>query len=279
MALNIDIISNLIIDMDGVLWHDERPQKGLVTFFETLHAQEINFVLATNNASKTTAQYTAKLRRFGLEVPPEQILTSAEATASYLSSHYQPGTAAYVVGGDGLYEAMRDRGFDLLNEEGVVDSQVRVEVVVVGFTRTACYDQLASAARLIFNGAQFVGSNPDTTYPTEGGPLPGAGAYLAFLERATGIEPLIIGKPAGALFAQAMERLGGTRENTAMVGDRLETDIAGAKAFGIYSILLFSGITKPQELEASEIAPDLVFNDILDMTKRLRNRCPVSTHP
>lgn len=262
------VLRNLILDMDGVLWRGDTPMVGLAPFFDTLNALQINYVLATNNATKVATQYAEKLQRFGVSVAPEAILTSAEATASFLRERYGPDKSVYVVGDAGLRLAMESNGYRLLARDasdGIIGNSDSADIVVVGFTTHACYYDLASAARLINRGALFVGTNPDVTFPHETGPLPGAGAYLAFLQAATGREPLVVGKPRGAVFEEAVRRLGGSESETAMVGDRLETDIAGAKAAGLQSVLLLSGVTSRQQVAQSDVKPDLVLDDIEDL--------------
>lgn len=269
---NLRTLKNLILDMDGVLWRGETPMPGLATFFETLRDARINFVLATNNATKVATQYAEKLRGFGVTVSPSAILTSAEATAAYLENRFPPGASAYVVGEAGLRQAMESQGFSILpesDEANFVDPQLRADVVVVGFTRYACYRHLATAVHLINNGALFVGTNPDVTFPNEVGPMPGAGAYLAFIEAATNQQPTVVGKPGRAIFDEALNRLGAAREETAMVGDRLETDIVGAQAAGLKTIMLLSGVTSPQRLEASDIRPDFVYDNIEELRRNL----------
>ncbi|HSM57222.1 MAG TPA: HAD-IIA family hydrolase [Candidatus Sulfomarinibacteraceae bacterium] len=263
---------NLILDMDGVLWRGEQPMPGLPDFFATLRRLNIGFVLATNNATKVASQYTEKLGRMGVTVPTEAILTSAEATAEHLQEQYAPGTTAYVIGESGLRTTMRQKGFELLEADDFVGAGARTELVVVGFTRHVCYPQLASAAHLINNGARFVGTNPDVTFPAEAGFMPGAGSILAFLRAATGQEPTVIGKPERAIFMEALERLDSTPENTAMVGDRLETDIIGAQAAGLHTILLLSGVTRRAHLDTSDVQPDLVLDNIQALTRYLNHR-------
>lgn len=260
--------------MDGVLWRGETPMVGLAPFFRTLDELRINFVLATNNATKVATQYAEKLARFGVSVSPDVILTSSEATASYLQDHFQAGATAYVVGEDGLRQAMAAHGFQLLVNgaaNGMIDAHDHADVVVVGFTRHACYRQLASAAYLVNKGALFVGTNPDVTFPHEVGPLPGAGAYLAFIQAATNREPVVVGKPGRAIYEEALRRLGATGDETAMVGDRLETDIAGAQAAGLRSILLMSGVTSRETLAASETRPDFVLENIQELSLFLKS--------
>lgn len=266
----MDKVENLILDMDGVLWRGETAMPGLADFFKTLDELGLDYVLATNNATKVATQYTEKLARFGVEVPAEKILTSSEATAAYLRQEYPAGISTYVVGEEGLRLALREKEFDLLEADGFVGAHARTELVVVGFTRHVCYAQLASAAHLILNGARFVGTNPDPTIPTEVGPLPGAGAILNFIQTGTGTEPLIIGKPGKAVFEEALRRLDGRPENTAMVGDRLETDIKGAQGAGLHTILLLSGVTSREKAESDEIQADLVCENIEELATRLQ---------
>jgi len=269
MDLHIAELKNLIIDMDGVLWHGDRPVPGLEKFFSTLRQLNIGFVLATNNATKTASQYVEKLAGFGVKMPASRVLTSSIATAQYLSQRLPSGAKAYVVGEIGLQAAMKDYGFTLLDTDDFVGADARSDVVVAGMTRHVCYRHLASAAFLVNHGALFVGTNPDITFPTEIGPLPGAGSILAFLETATGVKPIIIGKPNKPMFEEAIRRLNTRPEETAMIGDRLNTDILGGQQAGLRTILLLSGITNKEDLASSSIRPDWTFTDLEQLTSYL----------
>jgi 4-nitrophenyl phosphatase len=260
-------IRNLILDMDGVLWHRDRPVPGLKTFFDELERLKIGFVLATNNARKIARQYSEKLAGYGIDVPPEQILTSAEATARYLAALHPEGLRVYVVGDNGLRLAMAEQGFQVIEHDGFVGPDASAGVVVVGFTPYFCYDHLASATYLINRGAQFVGTNPDVTYPTEYGPMPGAGSMIHFLKTATNVEPVVLGKPNAAIFEQALKRLGSSRHDTVMVGDRLSTDIKGGQAAGMRTILLLSGISNMEDVAGSDVKPDWIFDDLAALTR------------
>jgi 4-nitrophenyl phosphatase len=267
-------IENLILDMDGVLWHGDTPMPGLVEFFSALRAAGIGFVLATNNATKTAAMYTERLAGFGVDAPPELILTSAEATASFLTENYEAGAPAYIIGDKGLREAVLAKGF-----RRVTPAEVRAGAtaafVVAGLSREVTYEDLAMGAHLINQGAPFIGTNPDATFPSEIGPLPGSGAILAVLTTATGVEPTIIGKPEPIIFIEAVKRLGGDPATAAMVGDRLSTDIYGAKAAGLQAILVLSGISTREEVETAPIKPDYIFADITELARFLA-RQPVA---
>ena len=262
-------IKHLILDMDGVLWHGDTPLPGFAEFFSTLDDLGITFVLATNNATKIATQYQAKLARLGATVTARQILTSAEATADFLSQQYPAGTAVFIIGEDGLHQSLTAKGFNPLTPKAVYEGQT-APLVVLGFTRHVIYNDLAMGALLVNNGARFIGTNPDPSFPSEIGRLPGAGALMAVISTATGVQPTIVGKPEPVIFQTAMQRLGGLPHNTAMVGDRLTTDILGGQRAGIGTILLMSGVTDPATLAASDIQPDLTFSGIDTLAVALR---------
>ena len=244
----------LILDMDGVLWRGPEPLPGLVPLFETVGRLGIAFVLATNNSTRTVKQYVDKLDALGVQVEPERILTSAGAAAGYLLRLGGAGAGVYVVGEAGLVAAMESGGFHR-TEEGA-------DYVVAGLDRGFSYQKLATAASLIRGGARFVGTNPDLTLPTPDGPRPGAGAILAAIAAACGVEPTIVGKPEPLMFRQALARLGTRPDRTFMVGDRLETDIEGGRTAGLGTILLLSGVTTTGQLAQSTVQPDWVMEDI-----------------
>ena len=225
-------------------------------------------MLATNNATKTAAMYTDRLARFGVDVPPAQILTSSEATASYLAEQYPPGAAAYIIGAQGLYDAITAHGFQTITAPDVRGGATAA-FVVVGLSSAVTYEELAMASLLVQRGVPFIGTNPDPTYPSEWGPLPGAGALLAVISTATGIQPTIIGKPGPIVFQEAIKRLGGDVTGVAMVGDRLSTDIYGAKAAGLRAILVLSGISTREEADAGPVRPDYIFADITELAEFL----------
>lgn len=263
-------IRNLILDMDGVLWRGETPMPGLVDFFATLRRCGIGFVLATNNASKTAAMYTAKLARFGVDVPPDRILTSAEATATHMAETHPPGTPVYIVGDKGLHDAMDAHSFRSVSAQDV-RAGATAAFVVVGFNPHVTYEELAMGSLLVQRGTPFIGTNPDPSFPSELGPLPGAGALQAVITTATGVEPVLIGKPGPIIFREAMRRLGGDPDSVAMVGDRLSTDIHGAKAAGLRAILVLSGISTREEAAVTPIKPDLILDDISDLARYLEH--------
>jgi 4-nitrophenyl phosphatase len=249
--------------MDGVLWRGNTPITGLIDFFDLLRERSIAFRLATNNASKTPDQYVQKLAFMGVQVSPEAILTSAIATAQYLADT-APGATVYMIGEDGLRQALLDHGLRLSDGN-------HADFVVSGWDRGINFDRLAQATLLIRAGARFVGTNPDRTWPGEHGLLPGAGATLAFLEAASGVSPHIIGKPQRAMFDMAVAAMGASAAHAAMLGDRLETDIAGGQNAGLHTILVLTGVSDEVALAASEIKPEWVFPSIRELTDAWRD--------
>lgn len=254
-------IRAVVMDMDGVLWRGDEPLPAMHETFEWLRESETPFVLATNNSSKTQADYVAKLSRLGVaDVPESAIVTSGTATAAYMQKHYPAGTPVDVVGMDGLRRILDAAGFDLSGAE-------MPQVVVAGIDFRLTYDTLKRAALHIRAGADFVGTNPDLTFPSPEGLVPGAGSVLAALEAATDTAPVVIGKPSTPMFETALETLGTAPEETLMIGDRLNTDISGGQAAGMKTALLFTGVTSPNVLTNPDntIWPDVAYDGLPEL--------------
>ena len=247
-------IENLIIDMDGVLYRGDEAIPGTKEFFAFLRERPIGFILATNNSTRTAQQYVDKLAHMGVEVTLSEILTSSQGTAMYLETLAPPGTKVYVIGEEGLETAVREKGYIVSGDSA--------EFVVVGMDRRLTYEKLKVATLLIRKGARFIGSNPDKTLPTEEGFIPGAGAMLAALEASTGVAPTIVGKPERTIFELALAKMGSSQKDTAIVGDRLDTDVLGGYNAGLTTILVLSGATTRQDVDRTPVKPDLVFEDI-----------------
>jgi 4-nitrophenyl phosphatase len=271
-----DNIRALIIDMDGVLWHGPQPMIGLTDFFQILRERQIPFILATNNASLTPEQYVIKLAKMGVSVTLNEILTSGMATALYLAEQADPSsTRIFVIGEDGVRKPLLDRGFTLtglyeVNNSNKADLNKGADIVVCGKDETLTWDKLATATLNIRSGAKFIGTNADTTLPTEHGVTHGNGAILAALQAATGVTPTIIGKPEPIIYQQALAILGVEAAATVAIGDRLETDILGAVRTGIRSIMVLTGISSEQDLNTSSYQPTWVMQDIRSITQALR---------
>lgn len=256
--MNFSSIKAIIADMDGVLWRGDVPLPGIVEFFKLLLARGLPFVLATNNSAKSPADYVAKLERMGVfNVSEEQIITSGTASVSYVQARYPSGTRVYVLGGDGLRKILTDAKFTV-SEDGA-------DVVMVGFAPQLTYDRLKKASLLIREGADFIGTNPDPSIPTPEGLAPGAGSIIAAVRTATDCEPVIIGKPHPPMFEAALRFLGTPPAETLMIGDRLTTDIEGAQRVGLRTALVLTGVTTREELAASPVKPDEIFEDLVEL--------------
>jgi 4-nitrophenyl phosphatase len=247
-------IRALIVDMDGVLYLGDKPMSGLSTFFGFLRERDIRFQLVTNNSSLTPGMYVEKLAGMGVQITEDDVLTSSIATAGYMTNQYPAGAQVYAIGEEGLMDALQRSGFVLGRRDPVA--------VVVGFDRDLTYKKLREACLLIRSGVPFIATNPDTTLPVPEGQVPGTGTTLAALTAATDREPFLIGKPEPMLMEHAIERMGATRDTTAAVGDRPETDILSAQRAGLLSILALSGATDRARLATFDVRPDLVVEDI-----------------
>lgn len=261
--MNYAKIDAAILDMDGVLWRGDNPLPAMNDMFAWLQETSLPFALATNNSTKTPADYVTKLARLGVTgVPEAAIITSATATAAYMQGHYAPGTRVFVVGEQGLIDILNEAGFDTGDSDDDPPS-----VVVAGLDRGLNYAKLRRATLLIRGGADFIGTNPDRTFPNPEGQVPGAGSMLAAIEAATDVTPLVIGKPNAPMFRTALDHLGTPAERTLMIGDRLNTDIEGAKAVGMPSVLLFTGVTTQADLSAADGAtwPDVAYEGLPEL--------------
>lgn len=258
-----DRIEGIILDMDGVLWRADQPLLDMPRFFSGLKELGIPVVFATNNGTRSISQYVQRLAGFGVQVEPWQVVNSAIAIADYLSKQYPHGGPVFVVAEMGVIEALAEKGF-YLAEKGEEPL-----AVVAGMDRAMSYDKLAKAALLIRNGVPFIGTNPDLTFPTPDGLVPGAGATLMYLESATSVHPVIIGKPEPYLYEFAIERLGTRPKETLAVGDRLETDILGGQRIGCPTALVLSGVTSAAEAENWLPQPNLVLPNLTDLLPAL----------
>ncbi len=254
MSFPFDRIRHLLIDLDGVLYRGNTSLAGAAGFISWLRSGGITFRLVTNNSTLTRQQYMEKLARMGIAVATDEIFTSALATALYLQRECQSDRSAYVIGQEGLVDALTEIGMRLVADHP--------DWVIVGLDRTLTYEKLAIGSLALERGAGFLGTNPDTSFPTERGLEPGAGAILAALVATTGRKPTVIGKPHPLMLELAMEHMGGTSSDTAMLGDRLDTDIAAAAAAQVPSILVLTGVSTRQDVESSQFHPSLIVENL-----------------
>jgi 4-nitrophenyl phosphatase len=230
---------------------------GIRRLFALLNARRVPFVMVSNNATKTPANYQALLAGHGAQVAVEQIITAATAMADYVRSELKEGAALYVIGEPALCGALKQGGSILL--DGAIEP---VDAVVVGGDSNLTYEKLKNAALLLQRGARLVGTNPDLLRPTEEGLVPEAGTTLAALQAATGVTPVVVGKPEPILFEMAIGKLGSEPAETAILGDRLETDILGGQRAGLKTVLVAGGVDDRDSVEKKGIEPDLVVSGL-----------------
>ena len=254
--IDFSAIGGVISDMDGVLWRGDEALPGLARFVDFLAERGTGLVLATNNSSKSAEEYVAKLNRLGVTgIAPGQIVTSRIATQDHLHRNYAPGTPFYAIGSPGLVRSIEEAGFAF--------DPAAARFVVVGIDTSFTYEKLTIAADLIRAGADFIGTNGDLVIPHGAGFAPGNGSILAAIAAASGRQPITIGKPGRPMFEAARAVLGTPAAATLMIGDRLDTDIAGASAAGLRSGLMLTGVATMEHLEQWEGAlPDGVFRDL-----------------
>ena len=244
----------LLFDLDGVLYRGDEPVAHAVETLASLRDAQARVAFLTNNSSRTPEQVVEKLRAIGIESGVDEVVTSALATGDVLR---QRGGTAYVIGMDGIRIALTDAGLELLDGE-----PDRVDHVVVGVDVDVTYRELARACELVERGARLVGTNADTSYPVPGALWPGAGALLALITTTTGVEPEVIGKPFPPLFTSAARRVGAS--SPLVIGDRLDTDIAGANACGWDSLLVVTGVSTRENLATAKAGdrPTFVADDL-----------------
>lgn len=253
-------IRALILDMDGVLWKDKEPIGDLPAIFTRLQSRNIRVILATNNATRTPDQYVQKLARFGVVIDPGSIITSANATAHKLKKNFPEGGPVFIIGEEGLIMALGEQGF------WQAKSHDHPLAVVAGLDLHITYEKLKQATLLIRSGVPFYFTNPDRTFPTPQGLIPGAGSIMAALVTATDVQPHLAGKPSPDMYLMAMERLNMAAQEVLAVGDRLETDILGGQRAGCQTGLVLSGVATQMDLAEWEPKPDFVAANLDQLT-------------
>jgi len=254
-------ISALILDMDGVLWRENQSIGDLPRVFDQINRKGMKVTLATNNATLSAERYLLKLKGFGVALDLDQIINSSQAAGHHLAKLHPGGGTVYIVGEDGLSTTLSKYGFKHGEED--------VLAVVAGLDRSFTYEKLSKATALIRAGVKFIGTNSDSTLPTPNGLVPGAGAILAAIETATDVKPEIVGKPSPEMYRLAMDRMHTSPDQTLVVGDRLETDIAGAQSMGCPCALVLSGVTKLEMAQRWIPSPDWIITDLTALLDEL----------
>ena len=251
-------IKGLILDMDGVLWRADAPIGDLPSIFQRIRARGLKYVFATNNSTKTSEQYIARLNGFGVEAEPWQVVTSSQAAVRAVAQKFPRGTKVFMIGEDGIRVPLEEEGFEVVSVEDAPQAQV----VVMGMDRGISFQKMSEAALLVRSGVPFYATNADKTFPTPRGLIPGSGAWISVIETATNVEPVVAGKPFPFLMDLSLEKLATTKAETLVVGDRLDTDIAAGQAVGCPTALVLSGVSTKEQAETWEPKIDIVVKDL-----------------
>lgn len=253
-------IASWLLDMDGVLVKEEHPIEGANRFLDLLRQSATPFLVLTNNSMYTPRDLSARLKHGGIEIPEENIWTSALATAAFLKAQ-RPNGSAFVIGEVGLTTA--------LHEVGYTQSEVSPDYVVVGETRNYSFEKITKAVRLINAGSRFIATNPDNTAPSVEGILPATGAITAMIQTATGKKPYFVGKPNPLMIRSALRKLNAHSESTAMVGDRMDTDIVAGLEAGLHTVLVMSGLSDPSAPERYPFRPSRIIESVATLADEL----------
>jgi NagD protein len=253
-------IRSWLSDMDGVLVHEGIAVPGAAEFVRALRDADRPFLVLTNNSIFTPRDLRARLATSGIDLPEESIWTSALATAQFLSDQV-PNGSAYVIGEAGLTTALHGAGYTLTEREP--------DYVVLGETRTYSFERITRAIRLVDAGARFIATNPDVTGPSPDGPLPATGSVAALISRATGVDPYFVGKPNPLMMRSALNQLDAHSESTAMVGDRMDTDVVSGLEAGLETFLVLTGVTTLAEAERFPFRASRVVDSIADLVEEL----------
>jgi 4-nitrophenyl phosphatase len=251
-------IKSLIIDMDGVIWRADAPIGDLAAIFSRIRARGLKFVFATNNSTKTSGQYVERLREFGVKGEAWQVITSSQAAAHAMSQKFPAGTKVFMIGEDGLRIPLEEKGFEILS----IEDAAQAMVVVMGMDRGFSFQKAVEAALLVQRGVPFYATNPDKTFPTPHGLIPGAGAWYSVVTTATDVQPIVAGKPFPFLMELSLEKLGTKKEETLVIGDRIDTDIAGGQAVGCPTALVLSGVSTSEQAKKWEPKIDMIAEDL-----------------
>jgi NagD protein len=253
-------IRSWLMDMDGVLVQEQQAVPGAQEFLARLRELGLPFLVLTNNSIYTPRDLAARLRRAGLDVPEESIWTSALATAKFLDDQ-RPGGTAFVIGESGLTTALHENGYTL--------SETDPDYVVLGETRTYSFERITQAIRFIAAGSRFIATNPDNVGPTPDGLLPATGSVAALISRATGVDPYYVGKPNPLMMRSALNAIEAHSETTAMIGDRMDTDVVSGLEAGLETILVLTGVTTPGEAERYSYRPSRIVGSVADLVEEL----------
>lgn len=256
-------IKALILDMDGVIWKAGTPIGDLPAVFSKIEARGLKYIFATNNSTLTSAEYVSTLASLGVYIKPEQVINSSIATAEMLKNILPKGTPIFVIGESGIKNALQESGFVIVSTQ---DAE-KAKAVVMGIDREINFNKIREATLLVRNGIPFYATNPDMTFPTPRGEIPGNGSWISVVTSATNIQPVYAGKPEPFMMELAVKLLGFNKNECLVVGDRLETDIAAGQAVGCPTALVLSGVASREQGLAWKPAPTMIAESLTELIK------------
>ena len=258
-------VRTFVFDLDGVVYRGAQPLPGAVDTIATLRQLGHQVYFFTNNSTQTRTSYTEKLRNMGIPVDEEHIMTSSYATALYFMEQGAQGRSVFVVGEEGISVELSAAGMK------IVEDGEKADYVVVGMDRQFTYEKLKKAQQAIFHGAKFIATNRDNTFPLEEGlVVPGGGAIVSAIEAASGVTPILIGKPEVYAMRKVLDLAGASPKDSIIIGDRLDTDVLVGKRLGALTVLALTGVTTEKDLESAppELQPDIVIRNLPEILEK-----------
>lgn len=246
-----------LIDLDGTMYKGSQVIEGAIEFIDYLNKEDKDYLFVTNNSSKTPEEVAEKLNEIGFHTSSEHVITTAMATAGYISEE-SPGATVYMVGGTGLRKSLNDAGLIVKDDE-------HVDYVVMGLDEEITYEKLTVACLAVRNGAKFISTNKDVSIPKERGFLPGNGSLTSVVSVSTGQTPIFIGKPETIIMEQALEKIGHAKEECIMIGDLYDTDILAGINSGIDTLHVHTGVTTFEEIQRKEVLPTYSIKNLLEI--------------
>lgn len=246
-----------LIDLDGTMYKGSQVIEGAIEFIDYLNKEDKDYLFVTNNSSKTPEEVAEKLNEIGFHTSSEHVITTAMATAGYISEE-SPGATVYMVGGTGLRKSLNDAGLIVKDDE-------HVDYVVMGLDEEITYEKLTVACLAVRNGAKFISTNKDVSIPKERGFLPGNGSLTSVVSVSTGQTPIFIGKPETIIMEQALEKIGHAKDECIMIGDLYDTDILAGINSGIDTLHVHTGVTTFEEIQKKEVLPTYSIRNLLEI--------------
>lgn len=265
MLENVKNCSLFIFDLDGVIWRGDNLLPYAKECIDYLSKNNYKIFFLTNNSTRTREQYSVKLNSFGIPAIKDIIMTSAYATALYFKENNITSANVLVVGEEGIVKELKDIGLNIFQSAiRNPQSTIHIDYVVAGLDFEFNYNKLALAQKAILQGAKFIATNTDATFPIDGGILPGGGAIISAIEKATNTKPLVIGKPQVYTLEKILQITNISPQHTVVIGDRWETDILVGKKLGTKTVLVLTGVTKKEDVDkiTKDSMPDYIIENL-----------------